>query len=90
MPHADKIFHMVEYFLLGILMIRAFDHSAKLVIGKPAFKVGLANLTVLAIIISISYGGLDERYQRSIAGRTCDIFDFIADCAGALIGISFI
>jgi VanZ family protein len=78
-PHADKIFHVVEYFVLGILLIRAFD--------KSGFNVSLAKLTVLAIIIALCYGVLDELYQRSIPGRECDIFDFIADSAGAIIGI---
>ena len=78
-PYADKIFHVVEYFVLGVLLIRAFD--------KTGFKVGLAKLTVLAIIISLCYGVLDELYQRSIPDRVCDLFDFIADSAGAIIGI---
>ena len=78
-PYADKIFHMVEYFILGVLLIRAFD--------KSDFKVSLAKLAVLAIIISMCYGGLDELYQRSVPDRSCDLFDFIADCVGALTGI---
>jgi VanZ family protein len=78
-PFADKIFHMVEYFVLGVLLIRAFD--------KSDFKVSLAKLAILAIIISICYGGLDELYQRTRPDRSCDIFDFLADGLGALAGI---
>ena len=94
-PHADKVFHAVEYFVLGVLLIRAFDHSARLMIDaersrgidKSDFKLNLAKLTVLAIIIALCYGALDELYQRAVPGRMCDLFDFITDCAGALVGI---
>jgi VanZ family protein len=78
-PFADKVFHAVEYFILGILLMRAFD--------KSCFKVGLAKSAFLAIIISLCYGALDELYQRSVPGRACDMFDFAADAAGALAGI---
>lgn len=78
-PFADKLFHMVEYFVLGVLLIRAFD--------KSDLNVSLAILTVLAIIIALSYGALDELYQRLVPGRTCDLFDFTADAIGSLAGI---
>ncbi len=86
-PHADKIFHLVEYFVLGVLLIRAFDHSAALVINKSDFNVGLAKLSILAIIIALCYGAIDELYQRAVPGRSCDLFDYLADCAGSLAGI---
>jgi VanZ family protein len=78
-PFDDKIFHMVEYFVLGVLLIRAFD--------KSDFKVSLAKLAILAIIIAACYGGLDELYQRTRPDRSCDFFDFLADSIGALAGI---
>jgi VanZ family protein len=78
-PFADKIFHMVEYFVLGVLTIRAFD--------KSEFKVSLAKLAVLAIIIALCYGGFDELYQRTRPDRSCDIFDFMADSLGAIAGV---
>ena len=78
-PFADKIFHMVEYFVLGVLLIRAFD--------KTDFKVSLAKLAILAIIIALCYGGLDELYQRTRPDRSCEMLDFLADSLGALAGI---
>jgi VanZ family protein len=78
-PFADKAFHMTEFFVLGVLLIRAFD--------KSDFKVSLAKLTVLAIIIALCYAGFDELYQRTRPDRSCDFFDFLADSAGALVGI---
>jgi VanZ family protein len=79
-PFADKAFHAVEFFVLGVLLIRAFD--------KSDFKVSLAKLVILAIIIALCYGAFDELYQRTRPDRSCDFFDFLADSAGALIGIS--
>jgi VanZ family protein len=78
-PHADKLFHLVTYFVFGVLLMRAFDHSF--------FNVGLAKLAVLAIIITLCCAVADELYQRIVPGRWCDLFDFIADMAGSLAGI---
>jgi len=78
-PHADKIFHAAEYFVLGILLIRTFDMSD--------FKLSLAKSTVFAIIIALSYAALDEWFQVLVPGRACDLFDFLADSAGAVTGI---
>ncbi len=78
-PHADKLFHLVEYFVFGILLIRAFDQSN--------VNVSLAKLSILAIIIALCYGALDELFQRSVPGRSSDIVDYIVDCIGSLSGI---
>jgi VanZ family protein len=77
-PYADKIFHIAEYFVLVLLMMRAFENSY--------FNVSLAKSAVLAIIISLCYGTLDELFQRSVPGRAFDIFDIFADCSGLCIG----
>jgi VanZ family protein len=60
-PHGDKIFHAAIYFILGVLLIRAFDHSTRLVIDKSNFNVGLAKMVFLAIII---YKGDLEKSQN--------------------------
>jgi VanZ family protein len=77
--HADKIFHAIEYFVLGALLMRALTGSD--------IKAGLAKSVFLAIIITLSYGAIDELYQRSVPGRSCDFFDFLANCAGSISGI---
>lgn len=78
-PHADKASHIVEYFVLGALMMRAFCNSFH--------KVSLAKFAILAIIISLCYGVFDELCQRMVPGRTFDLLDLAADCAGACAGI---
>ena len=78
-PYADKLFHLVVYFVFGVLIIRAFDRSF--------FNVGLAKLAILAIIITLYGAVADEIYQRLVPGRCCDLFDFIADIIGSLAGV---
>ena len=39
------------------------------------------------IIIAILYGMSDEYHQSFVPGRSCDIFDLIADSAGAFIAL---
>ena len=78
-PHADKLFHLVIYFVFGVLIMRAFDHSF--------FNVGLAKLAVLAIIITLCCAVADELHQRLVPGRWCDPFDLIADIMGLLAGV---
>lgn len=79
LPHVDKLFHAVVYFVLAVLMIRAFD--------KSDFNVSLAKLAFLAIIISLCVGASDELHQLFIQGRSCDFFDLLADYSGSLGGI---
>ncbi len=39
-----------------------------------------------AIAISVAYGGVIELVQPFFPPRTCDLLDFIADSAGAIVG----
>jgi len=77
-PNIDKLFHFVEYFILGALLFRAFANSS----GKANFKLML----IFSILIAALYGVLDEFHQRFIPGRTQDIFDVFSDIIGSLSG----
>ena len=45
---------------------------------------------LLAAIISIAYGGMTEIMQEYLVpGRIGDRFDFLADCIGAFLGVTF-
>jgi len=35
--------------------------------------------------IGIAYGLSDELHQKLVPGRTCDAFDFLADCLGVIL-----
>ena len=39
-----------------------------------------------AVVISSAYGGVLELVQPFFPPRTCDLLDFIADAAGAIVG----
>jgi len=78
-PHADKVAHIIEYLILGFLLIRAISGSFG--------NIGLAKIIISVIIITSLYAILDEWHQSYVPGRQCDIFDFFADLVGANIGI---
>ena len=77
-PNIDKLFHFVEYFILGALLIRAFANSSD--------KVNFKFILLLSILIAFIYGALDEFHQRFIPGRSPDIFDLFSDIIGSFSG----
>jgi VanZ family protein len=79
-PGIDKLFHFVEYFLLGFLLVRAFANSASV----PNHVYILA----ASVIIASLYGASDEFHQRFVPGRLYDAFDLISDIIGSLTGAS--
>ena len=40
---------------------------------------------VLAVLITMTYGGLDELRQSLTPGRSVEFADWIADCLGAIV-----
>ena len=77
-PNIDKLFHFVEYFILGALLIRAFANSS----DKANFKL----ILLLSILITSIYGALDEFHQRFVPGRSPEIFDIFSDIIGSFSG----
>ena len=77
-PNIDKLFHFVEYFILGALLIREFASSSD--------KVNFKFILLLSILIASIYGALDEFHQRFVPGRSPDIFDIFSDIIGSLSG----
>ena len=77
-PNIDKLFHFVEYFILGALLVRAFANSS----DKANFKL----ILLLSILIASIYGALDEFHQRFIPGRSPEIFDIFSDIIGSFSG----
>ena len=77
-PHIDKLFHFVEYFILGALLIRAFVNSS----GKASFKL----ILLLSILIASIYGAIDEFHRRFVLGRSPEIFDIFSDIIGFSLG----
>ena len=67
--------------VLGILALRAF-HG------------GLHRVTVLrtfgAVLLTVSYGVLDELHQSRVAGRVASALDWAADVTGAVVAVGFV
>jgi len=78
----DKLEHLLGYFLLTFLLSNALFFQSKYKIGKRA-------PVSFALLIAASYGVVDELHQLIIPGRSCDLFDWMADIAGGLAAAGF-
>jgi VanZ family protein len=72
--NSDKVMHLSEYGVLGLLLYRLVRAMGW------ASRRDVAALLVLAMGMAI--GGADERFQSIIPGRSCDVFDWLADSLG--------
>ena len=77
-PWIDKVFHLLEYAPLGILLVRAVSQSHRKKISRKMYL----GVFIAAVII----GGLDEFYQRFTPMRVSSLSDAFADAVGAFIG----
>lgn len=75
LPHGDKLLHIVEYLVFGILAFKAFAPSGRRGILKVLF-------------ISLGYAALDETRQAFVSFRDFCILDWVADSLGVFIGLS--
>ena len=71
----DKVIHFVEYGILGFLLFRFMFSSLRM---SAKWSV------VLAICCAAALGAIDESYQ-SLTGRDSSLYDWIADCLGAVV-----
>src|SRR5439155_23498687 len=71
---ADKLYHLGEYGVLGVLLARAMRHAFP---GRrpPA-------LALLAIGCGIVVGASDELFQSTVPGRESTPYDAAADTLG--------
>lgn len=82
-PGADKLIHFIWYFVLCLFIMAGTI--------KQRRKLSIENILVIMVSCFL-YGGLLEVLQGTAFNkRSLDIFDFIANCSGALIAsISFL
>lgn len=73
----DKLNHLIAYFVLGLLTLRAVAWKQK------------TNLRAAAIsfLLLIAFGATDEWHQSFVPGRRCDLLDWLSDATGAALGI---
>ena len=77
-PHFDKVCHLAEYGLFGLLLARAISHSVT--------RIDRATLIICTVIGAFLYGLSDEFHQSFVPGRTTDVMDLAADTVGGLLG----
>ena len=77
----DKLIHLIEYFIFGWLLVRALHF------GKPIPVT--TKVMVFTVIIGFLYGISDEIHQYFTPGRYFDLWDWVADAIGIVIGLEF-
>lgn len=75
--HSDKGMHFVAYAGLSFIL---------LIWSSTLRKVRFRHYLII-FAITACYGATDELLQPFV-GRTCDLYDWIADCIGSVIGLS--
>ena len=75
--HADKVMHALAYAVFAALILRALwaDDARPVAVG----------VLVLGVLLAAAYGATDELHQRCVPGRSCDVYDWLADAAGAAV-----
>jgi VanZ family protein len=73
---ADKVAHLAMYGILGALALRAAWATAR-----------SARRLVLTLLSIALFAAVDEWHQAFIPNRSADPADWVADVAGATIGI---
>ena len=76
-PSVDKIYHAIEYAVLGYLIIRALEQGFRMY-GWAMIAVG--------IILCALYGVSDEIHQFFVPGRYFSYWDMAANTVGAALG----
>ncbi|MEI6091395.1 MAG: VanZ family protein [bacterium] len=75
----DKVAHLGAFFAYGLCVQFAYSGMSNIPLKKK--------IILYTILISALFGASDEIHQYFVPGRTCDIFDFIADVTGASLSL---
>jgi len=78
----DKLEHFLLFFVFGVLLRLTASHSR-----YPRIR---ENAMLVALMVGIGYGALDEVHQMLVPYRTASIYDFIADAAGIVCAQVFV
>ena len=76
---SPNFFHIVEYFILALLMFRVVN-------GGFQKKIGVKTSALVACF-SLLYAISDEFHQSFVPGRNADPWDVLADFAGIVVGL---
>ena len=73
----DKLIHIVEYFIFGVLLCFSIVSIAK-------------SSIILSLILGTFYSFIDELYQSTVYARDASGFDIIADIIGLILSAFFV
>lgn len=77
----DKLIHIALFGIYAILLVGAL----KIKYAESRFYVNINEITLFSGIV---LAGVSELMQRYIVwGRSGNVYDFIADCLGLVVGI---
>jgi VanZ family protein len=76
----DKLIHMGIYGVFAFLLFRGFR------LRRVPASLAIAGWLTLGICTA--YGASDEFHQLFVPGRSCDVFDLLADLLGAGLAIA--
>ena len=76
-PNSDKVLHMLEYFGLGVLFVRAL---------RATMRIHLPLVAALgALAFGIVVGTCEEYLQSFVPGRVSSPVDLLADTVGLVL-----
>lgn len=78
-PAIQNLLHIPLYGLLAFLWLNYFSATGQ----------GIKRIILLSLIITISYGCLDEIHQTFVRGRYGGLLDIYLNSAGAILGAIF-
>ena len=73
----DKLIHIVEYFIFGVLLYFS-------IVGSTKYSI------ILSLILGTFYSFIDELYQSTVYARNASGFDVIADIIGLILSALFV
>ena len=73
----DKLIHIVEYFIFGVLIYFS-------IIGITKYSI------ILSLMLGALYSFIDELYQSTVYARNSSGFDVIADIIGLILSAFFV
>ena len=77
-PYFDKLLHLLEYAVLGFLLMRGLKNSE--------LKFSNISFIIFTAIFSTLYGLSDELHQSFVPDRDMSLLDVLFDCIGGVIG----